>query len=300
MPQRRISPTPVRTDRAPARGVHTRPSFWPCRPQPKHAIAVDASRSRLYLFENLSPSTADDSLAAAPLQADGRLLHLGGSVGHRKVGRGRQAHTAGRVLHHQQPQPRSLPDLYGVGALPINYPNPLDVQRGKTGSGIWLHGTPKRTVCAGAAGLRRLRGAVQPRSRTLLDTVRIRTTPVVIAPELQWVQPQAWTRSAGVRSQTLRCLAHAKAGRPTACGFYSARFRARDRDLAQWWPRVEAELRRNVRTARELELKDVSMLHWRTAGHHGGDVWRGGQWADARRHQAPVLDTRKRSNGRFS
>lgn len=35
----------------------------------------------------------------------------------------------------------SLPDMYGPGAFPIDYPNPWDRKLGRTGSGIWLHGT---------------------------------------------------------------------------------------------------------------------------------------------------------------
>ncbi|MDH5444087.1 MAG: L,D-transpeptidase family protein [Gammaproteobacteria bacterium] len=34
-----------------------------------------------------------------------------------------------------------LPAKYGVGAFPVNYPNELDRKLGKTGDGIWLHGT---------------------------------------------------------------------------------------------------------------------------------------------------------------
>ncbi|ASJ75325.1 L,D-transpeptidase family protein [Granulosicoccus antarcticus] len=36
----------------------------------------------------------------------------------------------------------SLPDLYGAGALTLDYPNALDRLLGRTGSGIWLHGVP--------------------------------------------------------------------------------------------------------------------------------------------------------------
>lgn len=38
----------------------------------------------------------------------------------------------------------SLPDLYGAGALTLDYPNALDRQLGRTGSGIWLHGVPRK------------------------------------------------------------------------------------------------------------------------------------------------------------
>jgi lipoprotein-anchoring transpeptidase ErfK/SrfK len=36
----------------------------------------------------------------------------------------------------------SLPDLYGSGALTLNYPNALDKHLGRTGYGIWIHGVP--------------------------------------------------------------------------------------------------------------------------------------------------------------
>jgi len=36
-----------------------------------------------------------------------------------------------------------LPELYGVGALTLDYPNEWDRFKGRTGSGIWLHGTPR-------------------------------------------------------------------------------------------------------------------------------------------------------------
>ncbi|WP_461831211.1 L,D-transpeptidase family protein [Aquifex sp.] len=37
--------------------------------------------------------------------------------------------------------PRYLSDIYGGIAVAINYPNPYDKLLGKTGSGIWLHGS---------------------------------------------------------------------------------------------------------------------------------------------------------------
>lgn len=36
----------------------------------------------------------------------------------------------------------ALPDLYGAGALTLDYPNALDQYLGRTGYGIWLHGVP--------------------------------------------------------------------------------------------------------------------------------------------------------------
>lgn len=40
----------------------------------------------------------------------------------------------------------ALPDLYGSGALTLDYPNPLDTYLERTGYGIWLHGVPSRQI----------------------------------------------------------------------------------------------------------------------------------------------------------
>ena len=40
-----------------------------------------------------------------------------------------------------------LPDFYGTGALPINYPNNFDKFSKRTGSGIWFLWCPKRNIC---------------------------------------------------------------------------------------------------------------------------------------------------------
>ena len=40
---------------------------------------------------------------------------------------------------------KRLPDLYGSGAFPVDYPNKVDAWRKRTGYGIWLHGTPSDT-----------------------------------------------------------------------------------------------------------------------------------------------------------
>jgi hypothetical protein len=149
-----------------------------------------------------------------------------------------------------------------VGALPINYPNPLDVQRGKTGSGIWLHGTPSDQFVRAPQASDGCVVLSNPDLERLLRTVQIRTTPVVIAPELQWVQPDALSSD---RQQFESVLESWRRSRSDGNlielkGYYSSRFSNQGRDLAQWWPRVESELRSTG--PRELAIKDLSVLRW--------------------------------------
>ena len=252
------------TERPPEGSVPTQ--FLTLSPQSRHAIAIDASRSRLYLFENLNPAR---STGAGEAERVPRLRLLGdfyisvGLSGIEKTIEGDKRTPLGVYYITSTLNPADLPDLYGVGALPINYPNPLDVQRGKTGSGIWLHGTPSDQFVRAPQASDGCVVLSNPDLQRLLKTVQIRTTPVVIAQSLQWVQPdtlsddreqfqsvlEAWRQARGTGN-----MADLKA-------FYSSRFMHQGRDLDQWWPRVEGELRANG--ARELQMKDLSVLRWR-------------------------------------
>ncbi len=249
------------TERPPEGSIPTQ--FLTLAPQSRHAIAIDASRSRLYLFENLNPARSSPGDDRQPrLKLVGDFYISVGLSGIEKSVEGDKRTPLGVYYITSTLNPADLPDLYGVGALPINYPNPLDVQRGKTGSGIWLHGTPSDQFVRAPQASDGCVVLSNPDLERLLRTVQIRTTPVVIAPELQWVQPdtlstdreqfegvlEAWRRSRSDGN-----LAELK-------GFYSSRFSNQGRDLAQWWPRVEGELRSTG--PRELAIKDLSVLRW--------------------------------------
>lgn len=86
--------------------------------------------------------------------------------------------------------PRSLKDFYGAGALPVNYPNPYNARRGKTGGGIWLHGTPPTQYARPPKATDGCVVLANPDLERILKSVEVRSTPVVIAPSLRWV-PQA-------------------------------------------------------------------------------------------------------------
>jgi len=251
------------TERPPEGFVPTQ--FLALAPQSRHAIAVDASRSRLYLFENLTPTTSGGAPTGAP-----RLKLLGdyyisvGLQGIEKQFEGDKRTPLGVYYITSSLNPKSLPDLYGVGALPINYPNPLDVQRGKTGSGIWLHGTPREQFVRAPQASDGCVVLSNPDLERLLATVQVRTTPVVIAPELRWVQPGSQNEERQSFENTLQAWREAKGqgDLQQLKTFYSSRFQNQGRNLEQWWPKVEGEVR-SINGARGIELKDVSLLHWR-------------------------------------
>lgn len=243
------------SERPPAGSVPS--PFLQLAPHNRHAIAVDASRSRLYLFEN-----------TAGLHESGGLRLVGDfyiSVGLQGTGKeveGDKRTPLGVYFITSSLDPRALPDLYGVGALPINYPNALDLQRGKTGSGIWLHGTPREQFARAPQASDGCVVLSNPDLERLLATVQTRTTPVVIAERLTWVEPQALApaRDAFLTRMEAWRQARSNGAIETLRDFYSPGFRANGRDLAQWWSQQQVVWGRTP--ARNLSLKDLALLHW--------------------------------------
>jgi L,D-transpeptidase YnhG len=231
----------------------------------RHAIAVDASRSRLYLFENTATRAAGSDGLAPParmkLVADYYISV--GQAGVDKRLEGDLRTPLGVYYITSSLAPDKLTDLYGSGALPINYPNVLDNQRGNTGSGIWLHGSPSEQFARAPQASEGCVVLSNPDLDSLLARVSVRTTPVVIASELQWVRPEALdAERSGFEATLVSWRALKSAGELNQLQqLYSARFDNQGQTLADWWPRVEGEVK--AKGDRALQVKDLSVLRWR-------------------------------------
>lgn len=195
-------------------------------PDQKHAIVVDASESRVYVFENAggTPRLVDDFYTTL-----GRSGVDKQREGDRRTPLG-VYHVVGRI-----PGSR-LPDLYGWGAFPINYPNEWDRLRGKTGYGIWLHGVPSDTYARAPLASDGCIALSNPDIAELANRVQIGVTPVIIAERIEWVSTGALRAEADAFARHLaawaadwqsldseRYLAH-----------YARDFRSDGMDLAAW------------------------------------------------------------------
>ena len=219
----------------------------------KHAIAVDTSRARLYLFENNASGTR--------LIADYYISV--GKLGIEKAVEGDLRTPLGVYFITNTLNPKTLKDFYGSGALPINYPNPYDIKRGKTGSGIWLHGTPSSQFARAPKATDGCVVLANPDLERILASVEVRTTPVVIAPQLTWVQPQNLRVDAKAFEDTLQAWRVAKSSGSVerTLGFYSNDFNSNGKTLTVWSQFLRDEIAKN--RGRELQLKDLSMLSWK-------------------------------------
>ena len=223
--------------------------------QNKHAIAIDASRARLYLFEN----------TATGLKLLGDYYISVGKSGIEKTVEGDLRTPLGVYFVTSNLDPKSLKDFYGSGALPINYPNQLDIKRGKTGSGIWLHGTPPTQFSRAPLATDGCVVLANPDLERIIRTVRVRTTPVVIAQSLKWVAPQTMLADNKPFEDALKAwqITKSSGDMTRLMSWYTPDFTSNGKSLAQWTPALQAELKKL--DGRNVELKDVSYLRWTDA-----------------------------------
>ncbi len=234
--------------------AHSIPAqFLELSPRSRHAIAVDASRSRLYLFENTPKG----------LQLVADYYASVGKLGIEKSLEGDQRTPLGVYFITSRLDPATLKDFYGAGALPINYPNPLDQSRGKTGSGIWLHGTPPDQFARAPLATDGCLVLANPDLERILRNVEPRSTPVVIARQLQWVAPHAVQADRKSFDAVLNAWRSAKTqgDMNRLLGFYAPDFQSyRKKPLNEGTQVLQAETR--ALKGRELHLKDKSYLRW--------------------------------------
>ncbi len=218
----------------------------------KHAIAVDASRSRLYLFANTS--------TGLNLVSDYYISV--GKAGTAKVVEGDQRTPLGVYYINSNLDRKSLKDFYGSGALPLNYPNVLDTKRGKTGGGIWLHGTPPHQFSRPPQATDGCVVLANPDLEHIIHTVEVRTTPVVIATQLQWVAPQSARAASKPFEEALFAWRNAKTSGDLQqiLSFYTPDFASNGKNLTQWTPTLKSEI--SETQGRTIQLKDVSLLRW--------------------------------------
>lgn len=237
-------------ERPPAGAIPSQ--FLQVAPRSRHAIAVDSSRARLYLFEN-GPE-------GMKLVADYYISV--GKLGTDKVVEGDLRTPLGVYYITSNLDPKSLKDFYGSGALPINYPNPYDARRGRTGHGIWLHGTPPEQFSRAPKATDGCVVLANPDLERIIRTVEVRTTPVVIAQSLRWVQPAAAHAEQRQFKDVLQAWRNAKASGDLnrLLAFYTPDFNVNGKTISEWTPVMKVELSRMQ--GRDIELKDVSVLRW--------------------------------------
>lgn len=220
----------------------------------RQAIAVDIGKSRLYVF---------DRNAAGQLQLVHDYYISIARLGAVKTNEGDLRTPLGPYFITSHLYPEQLPAFYGAGALPLNYPNPYDVRRGKSGSGIWLHGTPPQQYSRPPQASEGCVVLTNPDFGVLAQTVSLRSTPVVIAQSLRWVQADTWQTGFNTAWQAWRShKLHGTAA--SSAPFYYASFAGQGgQNWASFYRQLQGEM--GKQRGISADLNKVSRVYWREA-----------------------------------
>ena len=157
-----------------------------------YVILVDQQNSRIYVYHN----------DGGDLRLETDYFITIGLEGYGKEKRGDQKTPIGVYHVTGYIDGSELPDLYGEGAFPINYPNAWDRRKQRTGGGIWIHGTPSYTYNRSPWASDGCIVVSNPDFLHIDYYVRPELhTPVVVAKQVEWISRDEWLRQ---RQQVLQ------------------------------------------------------------------------------------------------
>lgn len=224
----------------------------------KYAILVDASSSRLFVFENHdgTPKYVTDHYVTV------------GKLGTEKQREGDQRTPLGVYFvdsHMSRPQLDKTfgtqADLYGVGAWPISYPNEMDKREGRTGHGIWLHGSPSETYSRAPQASNGCVVLTNPEMLNVSDFLQIGTTPVVIVPKVEWLSAAEWQERHQAALHLLDNWRESwqSLNLPHYLNYYSKDFTTGDGQTLASWSKQKSSLKASRQSA-QIDLSEVSLF----------------------------------------
>ncbi|MCP1571896.1 murein L,D-transpeptidase YafK [Herbaspirillum rubrisubalbicans] len=219
----------------------------------KNVLVVDTTRSRMYVYENQG---GDLKYMTDYYISQGRF-------GANKTKSGDQRTPIGvYYVNNRIPGPK-LPDFYGTGALPLSYPNEWDKRNGRSGYGIWLHGTPSDNFSRPPLSSDGCVVLANPDLQSLYSTAEVGKTVVVISQNVQFVNKDSLAKERDAASSMLeqwgQSLENADADK--VLSYYSPEFRsAQGENLATWFGRQQKSL--NGARYTSVKLRDVSLFRY--------------------------------------
>ena len=173
--------------------AYSRLSYWFDRPPPGHlpdvlieaapdrakVLVADTAPSRLYLFDRSDGgwTTSGDWYVS---------IGRGGTAKRRE---GDLKTPLGVYFVTMWVADRYLPELYGAGALGLNYPNGWDRRRKRNGYGIWIHGEPRGLKSRPPRWSQGCLTISNPVLGTLVEAIGKESVPVIIGERLRWLAP---------------------------------------------------------------------------------------------------------------
>ncbi len=179
---------PISEDKVPLQLLNLSPTI-------DTALLVDKMNHRLYVFKR------ENSNSPARLVKD-FYISTGQNTGN-KVTEGDLKTPEGVYFITSWIPDGELPEKYGVGAFPTDYPNVLDRKLGKTGDGIWLHGTDRIYYSRPPLDSEGCVVLANPDLKKIQQLITPGKTPIVIADKIKWVSVTEWHK---MRAEVLKSI----------------------------------------------------------------------------------------------
>jgi hypothetical protein len=165
----------------------------------------------------------------------------------------------------------ALPELYGAGAFPVDYPNGWDRARGRTGHGIWIHGVPRAEYSRPPLSSEGCVTVSNAQIEELRGWIEIGATPVVAVERIRWLDQDRWR---ALRTELTGVVESWRRAWETDAGGFRARYAAdfvngRHDDLESWLD-SRRQFEPGARSVR-VEVRDLALLRYGGAGEE--DLW---------------------------
>jgi murein L,D-transpeptidase YafK len=219
----------------------------------KFVLVVDTRQSRLYVYKNQN----------GQLKFNVDYYITQGKLGINKLKEGDQKTPIGVYNITSRLAGAKLPDFYGPGALPINYPNEWDKFNGRSGSGIWLHGTPSDNYSRPPLASDGCVVLTNPDLEKLYATVEIGKTPVIISDQVEFVNKTKWETDRQAATKMIEAWrrdiesmnsTHVRAN-------YSNKFKSNlGEDIDTWFIKYKQALA--GKSALSVKLRDISLFRY--------------------------------------
>ena len=158
--------------------------------------------------------------------------------------------------------PIGLDDLYGDGALPLNYPNEWDQRLGRSGFGIWLHGVPSNTYNRAPFATEGCVAFPNDDITLLYNMPNIENTPVLITQRINWVEKAQNTRFSLAISRQIEAWRNDwVSGDINQIRQYYARSFSDGNMDRETWLRTQKKVL-DLSTSNKFELSDLSMFKY--------------------------------------
>lgn len=217
----------------------------------KYALVMDAKRARLFLYENIKgiPTLISDFYVSQ------------GKFGIDKFKEGDQRTPLGVYFITNRLPGAKLPDFYGPGALPLNYPNEWDKSQGRGGSGIWLHGVPSSNYSRPPLASDGCVVLSNPDFLKIAATVDIAKTPVIISDKINFISRAAWLAEKQQASKLIEDwrLDLATANPNQIARHYSRNFKNNHNELVTSWISKQIPAQAG---AMQVALRDISQYRY--------------------------------------